>query len=61
MSFTSISEVLVAVKAAIRFYNEERPHLSLDGLTPREAAKKRGEINKRWINYREKAIKAKVA
>ena len=61
MSFTSISEVLVAVKAAIRFYNEERPHLSLDGLTPREAAKKRGEIDKRWISYREKAIKAKVA
>ena len=60
MSFTSISEVLVAVKAAIRFYNEERPHLSLDGLTPREAAKKRGEIDKRWISYREKAIKAKV-
>ena len=50
MSFTSISEVLVAVKAAIRFYNEERPHLSLDGLTPREAAKKRGEIDKRWIS-----------
>ncbi|WP_337634197.1 IS3 family transposase [Prevotella sp.] len=61
MSFTSMLEVSEAVKAAIRFYNEERPHLSLDGLTPREAAKKRGEFDKKWISYREKAIKAKVA
>ncbi len=61
MSFTPVSEVLEAVKAAIRFYNEERPHLSLDGLTPREAAKKRGEIDKKLISYREKAIKAKAA
>lgn len=42
------------------FYNEERPHMSLDGLTPREAAKKMGEINKKWVSYRGKAIKAKV-
>ena len=34
--------------------------MSLDGLTPHEAAKKKGEINKKWISYREKAIKAKV-
>ena len=61
MSFTSMLEVSEAVKAAIRFYNEERPHLSLDGLTPREAAMKRGEFDKKWISYREKAIKAKVA
>ena len=25
-----------------------------------EAAKKMGEINKKWVSYREKAIKAKV-
>lgn len=61
MAFTSIPEVLEAVKTAICFYNEERPHLSLDGLTPREAARKRGEIDKKWVSYREKAIKAKVA
>lgn len=58
MSFTSVSEVLEAVKAAIRFYNEERPHLSLDSLTPREAARKRGEIGKKWISYREKSNKS---
>lgn len=60
MSFTCIVDVKKAVRLAINFYNEERPHMSLDGLTPREAAKKKGEINKKWISYREKAIKAKV-
>lgn len=59
MTFTSIKEVQGAVALAIRFYNEERPHMSLDGMTPREAAKRTGEINKKWVSYREKAIKAK--
>lgn len=59
MTFTSIKEVQEAVALAIRFYNEERPHMSLDGMTPREAAKQTGEINKKWVSYREKAIKAK--
>lgn len=59
MTFTSIKEVQEAVALAIRFYNEERPHMSLDGMTPREAAKRTGEINKKWVSYREKAIKAK--
>lgn len=60
MTFTCIEEVQKAVGFAIRFYNEERPHMSLDGMTPREAATRTGEINKKWISYREKAIKAKV-
>ena len=46
--------------AAVVFYNNERPHLSLDGMTPREAALCEGEINKKWISYREKAIKSKM-
>ena len=46
MSFTSMLEVSEVVKAAIRFYNEERLHLSLDGLTPREAAKKEVNLTK---------------
>ncbi len=60
MTFTCIEEVQKAVEIAICFYNEERPHMSLDGMTPREAATRTGEINKKWISYREKAIKAKV-
>lgn len=60
MSFTCIGDVQKAVALAISFYNEERPHMSLDGQTPREAARLMGEINKKWVSYREKAIKAKV-
>lgn len=35
MVFSKISEVKSAVQAAVDFYNGERPHWSLDGMTPR--------------------------
>ncbi|MCD8261130.1 MAG: IS3 family transposase [Bacteroides sp.] len=38
MEFYSIAEVKAAVKVAVAFYNLERPHLSLNGMTPSEAA-----------------------
>lgn len=57
MAFYRVSEVKAAVKAAVDFYNHERPHWSLDGMTPRQAADNEGEIKKRWISYREIAIK----
>ena len=60
MVFVSLQEVAEAVKLAVNFYNEERPHQSLDGMTPREASKQKGEIKKKWTSYREKAIKAKA-
>ncbi|MCQ2222100.1 MAG: IS3 family transposase [Prevotella sp.] len=61
MEFYSIKDVINAVKAAVDFYNNERPHMSLDGMTPAEAANCTGEIKKKWISYREKAIKNLVA
>lgn len=61
MRFTSTDEVRKAVGAAVRFYNEERPHLSLDGMTPAEAAQCTGEIRKRWHSFREKALRDMVA
>lgn len=57
MVFYRIREVKVAVKAAVEFYNHERPHWSLDGMTPSQAAECKGELKKRWISYRERAIK----
>lgn len=57
MEFHSVSEVRAAVKAAVDFYNNERPHLSLDGMTPSQAAACQGELRKRWESYRERAIK----
>ena len=61
MSFGSIEEVRKALKVAVDFYNNERPHMSLDWKTPAEAALCTGELRKKWTSYREKAIKALVA
>lgn len=57
MEFHGISQVKEAVKAAVNFYNHERPHLSLEGMTPVQAAQCEGEMKKNWKSYREMAIK----
>ena len=57
MEFHGISQVKEAVKAAVDFYNHERPHLSLEGMTPVQAAQCEGEMKKNWKSYREMAIK----
>ena len=61
MSFFSIDEVKRALKVAIDFYNNERPHMSLDWKTPAEAALCTGELQKAWKSYREDAIRTKAA
>jgi hypothetical protein len=57
--FSSIEEVNIAVAHAVDFYNNERPHMSIDMMTPAMAAACDGELKKHWISYREKAIKEK--
>ena len=59
MRFTNVEEVRKAVSLAVDFYNNERPHMSIDMKTPAEAALCEGEINKLWVSYRENAIRAK--
>ena len=59
MRFHSIKEVEDAVQKAVRFYNEERPHMSIDMMTPHEAAHQVGELTKRWTSLRENHIKEK--
>ena len=61
MAFFSVEEVRKALKVAIDFYNNERPHMSLDWKTPAEAALCTGELEKKWVSYREKNIKSLVA
>ena len=55
--FRNIEEVRQAMQKAVDFYNNERPHMSLGGLTPSHAMKMNGAIPKQWFSYREKAIK----
>lgn len=57
LRFTSIMEVRAALEVAVEFYNTRRPHMSVDMMTPEEAAKCNGEIRKWWKSYREAAIK----
>ena len=57
--FACIEDVKSAVSCAVDFYNNERPHMSIDMMTPAEAALHEGEIAKRWRSYRTIAIKEK--
>lgn len=41
-------EALAAIETAIEIYNNERPHRSVDMMTPAEAHKKSGPLKKRW-------------
>lgn len=40
-----------AVSIAVNIYNHQRPHSSIDFLTPMDAHQKTGELKKRWKNY----------
>ena len=61
MRFKNIEEVRTAVTRAVDFYNNKRPHMSIDMKTPAEAALCEGELTKLWVSYRENAIRAKQA
>lgn len=52
--FKNITEVRQAVHAAVEQYNTQRPHRSLNMLTPDQAAKSSGEIPKCWNSYKDK-------
>ena len=49
--FETIGQARLAIATAIKEYNEVRPHLSLDFLTPDKAHKMTGDIPKRWKKY----------
>lgn len=61
MRFCNIDEVIATVARAVDFYNNERPHMSIDMMTPVMAAFCEGEIKKRWVSLREQAIQNKRA
>ncbi|WP_172623145.1 integrase core domain-containing protein [Flavisolibacter ginsenosidimutans] len=47
-TFKNYEEAHEAVKSAVRIYNEQRPHGSLDYCTPQQAQEKQGALPKRW-------------
>ena len=56
--YHSIEALREDLVVKIDFYNTRRPHMSIDMMTPAQAAFCEGEIKKRWHSYRDEAIKA---
>ena len=56
-AFHSLRQVIEAVRKAVDFYNNERPHSSIDWHTPEEAHRMQGEMKRHWHSWREDAIK----
>ena len=49
--YRNITEARRGVAEAVGIYNDERPHMSIDMLTPAEAHSRSGELKRRWKNY----------
>jgi len=49
--FAAFREAEAAVTQAVSVYNHQRPHDSVDRLTPAEAHLRQGELKRRWKNY----------
>ena len=45
---------------AIDFYNNERPHASINMMTPAEAQHCKGDIKRKWKNYYKKRNKESI-
>lgn len=60
-NYASFIHAFEHVSQVIKIYNHERPHLSLDYLTPAEAHQKCGYLKKHWKKYdrRNKSITQK--
>ena len=56
MHFSNIESAKVSVKKIIDFYNEKRPHRSINWHTPNEAHKVIGNIKRVWKNYYKQSI-----
>lgn len=51
VSYATFAEAEAAVTRAVSTYNHQRPHGSIDNLTPAEAHLRQGELKRRWKNY----------
>lgn len=58
--FHSIEEAREAIEKAIYFYNNKRPHSSLNMMTPCQAAMHEGEITRCWNSFRENYLRGGV-
>lgn len=54
MEFESLQKAHPAIKQVIYIYNQERPHSSIEMLTPQQAHNQTGHLNRLWKNYYKK-------
>jgi len=57
--YRSRTQALIAVEQSIKAYNNLRPHMSCDWLTPEAAHLTKEPLKKKWTNRRKKYIQAK--
>lgn len=55
ISFITITAAKKSIKQFIDFYNNQRPHRSIDWLTPSQAYQRAGELKRHWKMYISKA------
>lgn len=53
-TFAATGDAQKAIEDAIRVYNESRPHMSCNYLTPSQAHIQSGTLERRWKNYYKK-------
>jgi len=51
INFSTIAEAKKNIRKFIDFYNQHRPHRSIEWLTPNEAHKRRGVLKRAWKSY----------
>ena len=54
LNFSNIEQAKIEIKKFIEFYNEQRPHRSVQWLTPTEAHQCTGALKRVWKTYRRK-------
>ena len=51
INFSNIDIAKTVIKRFIDFYNKERPHRSIEWLTPNQAHSRQGELRRVWKSY----------
>lgn len=54
--YPDLDSAYTGIKQSIVFYNQSRPHRSLDMKTPNEAHMLSGPINRKWKNYKRNKV-----
>lgn len=60
ISFCNLATAKTEIKKFIAFYNQQRPHRSVEWLTPSAAHTRTGELKRVWKNYTRKPPKGEI-